>query len=784
MTANLSFYKAFKVTPEETIGHFIYDLGNRQWDILKLRILLEDILPNSTVFNDYEVEHNFPNIGHKVILLNAREIFRKETGSKIILLAMQDITHHKDLEREHKDALKYSENIIDTMREPLLVLSSDHKVMTANLSFYKAFKVTPEETIGHSIYDLGNRQWDIPKLRTLLEDILPNATVFNDYEVQHSFPYVGYKVFLLNAREIFREKMGTHIILLSMEDITKNKQQENESSIAAIAFESQEGMLVTDANGKILRANHAFTKITGYTTEEIIGKNPRILQSGLHTHEFYATMWESIKDNGVWSGEVWNRRKDGVCYPEHLTITAVCDANSIVTNYIGTITDITKSHAAAAEIQHLAFYDPLTGLPNIRLLRERLKPALVSSYRSGRKGALLFIDLDNFKTLNDTLGHNMGDLLLQQVAQRLEFCVREGDTVARMGGDEFVVMLEDLSELTLEAAVQAEVIGNKILDALSQPYQLVTSYYQCTSSIGSTLFNDDDQSADELLKQADIAMYQAKDAGRNAMRFFDQQMQISIDTRVAMEADLRLAITENQFELYYQPQVNHNRQIIGAEVLIRWQHPQNGFTSPADFIPLAEATGLILPIGAWVLETACIQLKSWENDFQAQHLLLAVNVSARQFHQVDFVEQVQLVILRSGINPERLKLELTESLVLDNIDDTIIKMNALREIGVRFSMDDFGTGYSSLSSLKKLPLNQLKIDQSFVRDIASDPDDVVIVQTIIAMAKSLGMAVIAEGVETEVQRAFLEQHDCHLYQGYLFSRPVPIEQFETLLRQS
>jgi diguanylate cyclase (GGDEF)-like protein/PAS domain S-box-containing protein len=569
-----------------------------------------------------------------------------------------------------------------------------------------------------------------------------------------------------------------------MEDITENKQQENESSIAAIAFESQEGMLVTDANGKILRANHAFTKITGYTTEEIIGKNPRILQSGLHTHEFYATMWESIKDNGVWSGEVWNRRKDGVCYPEHLTITAVCDANSIVTNYIGTITDITKSHAAAAEIQHLAFYDPLTGLPNIRLLRERLKPALVSSYRSGRKGALLFIDLDNFKTLNDTLGHNMGDLLLQQVAQRLEFCVREGDTVARMGGDEFVVMLEDLSELTLEAAVQAEVIGNKILDALSQPYQLVTSYYQCTSSIGSTLFNDDDQSADELLKQADIAMYQAKDAGRNAMRFFDQQMQISIDTRVAMEADLRLAITENQFELYYQPQVNHNRQIIGAEVLIRWQHPQNGFTSPADFIPLAEATGLILPIGAWVLETACIQLKSWENDFQAQHLLLAVNVSARQFHQVDFVEQVQLVILRSGINPERLKLELTESLVLDNIDDTIIKMNALREIGVRFSMDDFGTGYSSLSSLKKLPLNQLKIDQSFVRDIASDPDDVVIVQTIIAMAKSLGMAVIAEGVETEVQRAFLEQHDCHLYQGYLFSRPVPIEQFETLLRQS
>ena len=548
------------------------------------------------------------------------------------------------------------------------------------------------------------------------------------------------------------------------------------------AYELNEGMMVTDANGLILQVNKAFIDITGYTIDEVLGKNPNILSSGRHNADFYAAMWADINNNGAWSGEIWNRRKNGEIYPQRLCITAVKDSIGIVTHYVASFADITLSYEAAAKIQHLAFYDPLTGLPNIRLLRDLLKPALSSSYRSGRKGALLFIDLDNFKTLNDSFGHHMGDLLLQQVAQRLKFCVRESDTISRLGGDEFVVMLEDLSEQTLEAAEQAEVISNKILDTLNQPYQLATHYYHCTSSIGATLFNEHDQSAEELLKQADIAMYQAKDAGRNAIRFFDQQMQISLDTRVAMEADLRLAIKENQFELYYQPQVNHNRQIIGAEALIRWQHPQHGLTSPADFIPLAEATGLILPIGLWVLETACNQIKMWESDIHTQHLMLAVNVSACQFHLVDFVEQVRQVILRSGINSERLKLELTESLVLDNIDDTIIKMNALLKMGVHFSMDDFGTGYSSLSSLKKLPLNQLKIDQSFVRDIASNHDDVVIVQTIIAMAKSLGIAVIAEGVETEVQRAFLELHDCPLYQGYLFSRPVSIEQLEELLK--
>ncbi|MDP2903726.1 MAG: diguanylate cyclase, partial [Methylovulum sp.] len=478
--------------------------------------------------------------------------------------------------------------------------------------------------------------------------------------------------FVMSATPLDMDKGGAVIVHTN---ITESKMAETSLRIAAIAFESQEGMIVTDADGVILRVNNAFTTITGYTAEEAIGKNPKILKSGRQDADFYAAMWADIHNKGAWSGEIWNRRKNGDCYPERLTITAVTDGKGIVTNYVGTLTDITMSQAAADEIKYLAFYDPLTGLPNRRLLRDRLKPALAASHRSGRKGALLFIDMDDFKMLNDSLGHDIGDLLLQQIAQRIVPCVRENDTVARLGGDEFVVMLEDLSEQTLEAAAQTTVIGNKILAALNQPYQLATHYHHCTSSIGAVLFIDHDQSVDELLKQADIAMYQAKAAGRNTLRFFDPQMQVTVDTRVALEANLHLALTKNQFTLYYQPQVNHSRQIIGAEVLIRWQHPQNGLIPPADFIPLAEETGLILPIGQWVLETACAQLKIWAGSVHTQHLQLAVNVSARQFYQAEFVAQVSQAISRNAINPARLKLELTESLVLNDIDGTIHKMH-------------------------------------------------------------------------------------------------------------
>jgi diguanylate cyclase (GGDEF)-like protein len=417
-------------------------------------------------------------------------------------------------------------------------------------------------------------------------------------------------------------------------------------------------------------------------------------------------------------------------------------------------------------------------------LIDRLQQVLSSNLRNNREGALLFIDLDNFKVLNDTMGHDVGDMLLQQVAQRLKSCVREGDTVARFGGDEFVVMLEHLSDNTLEAIELTKVIGQKILATLNEPYMLDIVEYHSTPSIGATVLGGIKQSVDELLKQADIAMYQAKKAGRNTLCFFAPQMQSFINAQAEMEGELRVALEKKQFHLYYQIQVDSSRRPIGAEALIRWVHPERGFVSPVQFIPLAEDTGLIVPIGQWVLETACAQLSVWQQDKATSHLVLAVNVSAKQFRQPFFVKQVREAVQRHSIRPNMIKLELTESMLLDNIEGIIATMNGLKEIDVRISLDDFGTGYSSLQYLKRLPLNQLKIDQSFVRDIAVDSSDKAIVSTIIAMSKSLNLEVIAEGVETDEQWRFLINAGCDLHQGYLFGKPIPIELFGELIRRS
>ncbi|WP_414707447.1 bifunctional diguanylate cyclase/phosphodiesterase [Rhodoferax sp. UBA5149] len=443
--------------------------------------------------------------------------------------------------------------------------------------------------------------------------------------------------------------------------------------------------------------------------------------------------------------------------------------------------DVTELRVATAEVEQLAFYDALTRLPNRRLLMDRLQHALASSARSGQHGALLFLDLDHFKTLNDTLGHDVGDLLLQQVAQRLRTCVRDEDTVARLGGDEFVIMLENLSEHSHEAATLAQRIGEKILQLLNQPYQLALHTYHSTPSIGATLFGVVQQAPADLLKQADIAMYQVKSRGRNALCFFDPQMQAAITARAQLEEDLHAALLAGQFELHYQPQFKHGERVVGAEVLIRWRHPLRGMVSPVEFIPVAEESELIMSIGHWVLRTACQQLAVWQNDDRCRALHLSVNVSARQFRQPDFVAQVAAVIHATGIRPHLLQLELTESLVLVNVNDTIAKMSALKALGVQFSVDDFGTGYSSLAYLTSLPLDQLKIDQSFVRNIGIKPTDGVIVQTIIGMARNLDLEVIAEGVETQAQQEFLARHGCILYQGYLFGKPTPLADFEALL---
>ena len=565
-------------------------------------------------------------------------------------------------------------------------------------------------------------------------------------------------------------------------DITERKRIEDELRIAAIAFESQEGMFVTDAGGIILRVNQAFTRLTGYSMEESIGKTPEMLRSGRHDKLFYQKMWETIKTQRYWEGEIWNRRKSGKIYAEWLTISAVTAPDGQVTHYVGTFSDITQNSEAEAEIHRLAYYDALTQLPNRRLLQDRLGQALLATHRSGHCGAILYLDLDNFKILNDTRGHEVGDLLLVEVARRLHACVRASDTVARLGGDEFVVLLEELSGDIEEAAAQSRLLGDKLLVTISQPYSLKDCEYHCTASIGAGLFIDNDTTTEELLKRADLAMYEAKSMGRNSLCFFDPNMQRTLDLRSALVNDLRQACSRQELRLYYQPQIDSTRGVIGAEALLRWNHPERGLVAPGEFIPLAEDTGLILIIGHWVLETACVQIKAWESDPFARDLRLAVNVSARQFRQLDFVAQVRQVLDQTGANPTRLKIELTESMVLDNLSEAIAKMRALRALGVDLSMDDFGTGYSSLSYLKQLPLDQLKIDHSFITHLITDSNDAAIVKAIITLGQTFGLSVIAEGVETVAQQDLLREHGCYLYQGYLFSRPVPLDEFERYLR--
>ncbi len=566
-------------------------------------------------------------------------------------------------------------------------------------------------------------------------------------------------------------------------DISERRRAETERQIATIVFESQEGMMITDTHGVILRVNRAFTKITGYTAEEAVGQTPRLLRSGRHDADFYSSMWESIRRTGGWRGEIWDQRKNGEVYPKWLTISAVKGPDGAVTHYIGTQFDISERKAAENQINQLAYYDQLTGLPNRTLLLDRLKQVMAAGDRGGGHAALLFIDLDHFKTLNDTLGHEMGDLLLKQAARRLTSCVRESDTVARLGGDEFIVMLVNHSENERDAAFNIETVAEKILSTLNQTYQLNNVTFHSTASIGIALFMGQQATVDDLMKQADLAMYKAKEAGRNRFRFFDARMESAVKERAALENDLRLALEEKQFLLHYQAQVVGEGRLTGAEVLARWQHPQRGMVSPVEFIALAEETGLILPLGSWVLETACRQLALWATRPEMAHLTLAVNVSAHQFRLPDFVDQVLAVLDVTGANPKRLKLELTESLLVDNVEDIIEKMFTLKAKGVGFSLDDFGTGYSSLSYLKRLPLDQLKIDQSFVRDILSDPNDAAIAKTVVALAQSLGLGVIAEGVETEAQRDFLASSGCHAYQGYFFSHPLPLEGFEDFARR-
>jgi diguanylate cyclase (GGDEF)-like protein/PAS domain S-box-containing protein len=561
-----------------------------------------------------------------------------------------------------------------------------------------------------------------------------------------------------------------------MIDITRQKQAEEQLRLTATTFESQQGIMITDKDTCILRVNKAFTEITGYSQEQVIGRKPSILSSGRHDQVFYQGLWQQLTTSGRFEGELWNRRKNGEIYPEWQTITAVKNDSDEISHYVCVFSDITEKKDAEGKIHAMAFFDPLTKLPNRRLLLDRFDQELAIAKRHRQFGAVIFLDLDHFKLLNDSQGHLVGDQLLIQVANRLVSVLREEDTPARLGGDEFVVLLHANSDSLSTVADKAWLVAEKIKDALNEPFLLNQYQHQISTSIGITLFPNHHESPENILQQADTAMYRSKTSGRNAVSFFHSSMQEAADLRLNLEQDLRAALDNGRFILCYQPQVDVEGVVVSAEALIRWEHQDKGRLLPVDFIPVAEESSLILAIGRWVLLEACNQIKAWQ-DAGVNLPRISVNVSSRQFRQQDFVDQVKHAIDSSKISPHLLGIELTESVMIVDINDTIAKMRALKDLGISIAVDDFGTGYSSLMYLKQLPIDTLKIDQGFVRDILTDASDAVIIETIIIMAQHLNLYVVAEGVETAEQLALLKQQGCRGFQGYYFSHPLPAEQY-------
>jgi diguanylate cyclase (GGDEF)-like protein/PAS domain S-box-containing protein len=704
----------------------------------------------------------------------------------------RDISQRKQSERALQEAGKKYRDIFEGALEGFYQTTPEGKSLAANPALAKMLGYDSPDDLILTIQETRRDVWVDPDERARFAQQLEEQGAVRGYECQFKRKD-GTAIWVsINCRRVCGA--GGRALYLEgfIQDITERKRAEKRLAAATDALRVSEERYRTafqtslDAiyinrmsDGMFIDCNQAFVDMSGYQRDEVLGRTSLELGIWPDTRDRQTMMNMLRQDSSVCGLEVQLRRKDGKIGWGQIS------ASVIEIDGVRCVLSITRNISAAktAEktIQSLAFYDPLTGLPNRRMLMERLRQSQDAGAKGGHSQALLMIDLDHFKTLNDTLGHPCGDLMLKEVARRIIACTHEADTVCRMGGDEFVVVLEDLSIVAEEAAAQAQGVGEKILVAIEQPCLLDNHEFHSTASIGIAVFGDRQDSTDEFLQQAEIALYQAKAAGRNTLRFFSPALQAAVNARATLEEDLRQGIKTKQFLLYYQPQVEQGH-VTGAEALIRWKHPRRGIVPPDEFIPLAEESRLILPLGEWVLEAACAQIALWAGREETAHLKVAVNISALQFRQPSFVEQVLATLSRTGAKPENLRLELTESMLVENIEDVIAKMNELQSHGLRFSLDDFGTGYSSLSYLKRLPLDRLKIDRSFVHDMLVDATSGAIAQTILSLGRAMGVAVIAEGVETEEQRDYLAGHGCYSFQGFLFSPPLPLEQFEAFLR--
>ena len=710
------------------------------------------------------------------------------TPATVVLgLLLHDVEQRMATERALTGTAARLHAITQAIPDVLLVLDAQGRYVEVLSPNDSALVASAPVLVGQRLHDVLPAE-QAERFMALIRDTLQSGQTHSvEYEMQ---TLSGLRQFEGRTQPLGVQVGGQAAVVFLARDITKRKQAESALRESELRFRSLlrnipsisvQGYL---QDGTTSYWNQASEQLYGYTAEEAIGSNlldliiPPPMRNDVRAHMQHMFATGEV----IPAGELQLQRKDGT--PVHVFSShAYIQVPGHPPEMFCIDIDISGRKAAEDEARYLAFYDALTQLPNRRLLVDRLQQVLVNGARSGLTTAVLFVDLDNFKTLNDTRGHEVGDLLLKDVAQRLRSCVREQDTVARLGGDEFVVVLQNLSSDAPEAAAQARTLGELILAQLRQPYELAGHEHHFTASIGVTLLTHQRDSVDEVLKQADMAMYRAKDAGRNTLRFFDPEMQESVNRRALLETELHNGLRRAQFLLLYQPQVDSQGRVTGAEALVRWQHPVQGMVPPSEFIPLAEESGLILPLGHWVMETALRQQARWQQDPLFAHLSLAINVSARQFLQDDFVAQVLALVRQTGANPAQIKLELTESLLLDNVDSVIATMRALKAHGLGFSLDDFGTGYSSLSYLKRLPLDQIKIDQGFVRDVLLDASDAAIARSIIALAGSLGLSVIAEGVETTAHHQFLLAHGCQAFQGYLFGRPLTLEDFENRVRQ-
>jgi diguanylate cyclase (GGDEF)-like protein/PAS domain S-box-containing protein len=705
----------------------------------------------------------------------------RDNGSYVDVGVVQDFTE----EREAKVALQERVEMVQrlTSRLPDMLFQFVHSVGTPGVFAFVSdaclnlFGVSPELVRADSSQLF---RWVHPEDRSEMLRTMQSAAASGAQWTQEfrSRQADGRILFLLGRAITVLEPSGQYIAYGSVTDVTAQKDaqatlRDSEARFRSLTELSSDWYWQQDAEFRFVR----FDGARGFKTGDVsLGKTRwelgaiNMSDADWEEHRRILLAHQSFREF-----ELCDTDMQGQVYWRSISGAPMFDANGEFQGYRGVGRDITARKLAEEKIEKLAFYDVLTGLPNRRLLVDRLQHALASVDREGG-GALLFLDLDNFKDLNDTHGHDVGDLLLQQVGRRLQECVRGADTVARFGGDEFVVMLQGLAHAPAESARQAEQVARKVIASLNQPYMLGTVEHHSTPSLGVTLLVAESKTVDEVLKQADLALYEAKAAGRNTLRFFDPAMQALVAQRTAMELELRHGLRRQEMVVYYQPVVDVVGRMVGVEALVRWLHPQRGLVSPLEFIPVAEQTGLIIPLGAWVLEAACQQLAHWAESSATVALTIAVNVSARQFRQPDFAQQVLDILRKTGADARRLKLELTESLLLSDSQDAIAKMSTLQRFGVGFALDDFGTGYSSLSYLKLLPLQQLKIDQSFVRDVLTDPNDAAIARTVLALGKSLGFSVVAEGVENEGQRAFLRENGCTLFQGFLFGKPVPVQQ--------